>query len=536
MKLTLKDIKEHKEDFSKAKISLPKYDVDKVKEKTLQDPVWMHMGAGNIYHAFIASACQRLLNHKDLETGIITLSTRSAETRDRIEIPHDHLELDVTLLPDGSTKMEVLAATVADLLINGEDKADEEKCRQLFAKQSLKMLSFTITEKGYALKGLDGKFLPQVEADFKNGPDSAKHGMSITCALMYARYLGGQHPLALVAMDNCSRNGDKLKDSVLTIARKWVENGFCEKGFVDYLEDEHKVSFPCTMIDKITPRPDEKICTSLKEMGFTDMDGFKTSKGTFIAPFVNAEEPEYLVVEDCFPNGRPPLEKAGVLFTDKKGVDLCERMKVTTCLNPLHTALAVYGCILGYQKIFEEMADPLLVKLVKTLGYDEGLKVVDDPKILNPRDFLTEVIEKRLVNSALPDTPQRIATDSSLKVPVRFGETLKSYKRLGLDTRGLIAIPLAISGWLRYLLALDDNLEKIELSDDPQLPELKKHLSQIEIGHTENVSEVLHPILANDLLFGISLYEAGIGETVENMFKEEIKGKGAVRATLQKYL
>ena len=32
-----------------------------------------------------------------------------------------------------------------------------------------------------------------------------------------------------------------------------------------------------------------------------------------------------------------------------------ERMKVTTCLNPLHTALAVYGCLLGYTSIAAEM-------------------------------------------------------------------------------------------------------------------------------------------------------------------------------------
>ena len=63
------------------------------------------------------------------------------------------------------------------------------------------------------------------------------------------------------------------------------------------------------------------------------------------------------MIEDDFPNGRPALEKAGFLFTDRETVEKAEKMKVCTCLNPLHTALAVFGCLLGYKKISEEMKD-----------------------------------------------------------------------------------------------------------------------------------------------------------------------------------
>ena len=241
-------------------------------------------------------------------------------------------------------------------------------------------------------------------------------------------------------------------------------------------------------------------------------------------------------MDDLFPNGRPPLEKAGVLFTDGAGVDLCERMKVTTCLNPLHTALAVYGCVLGYERIAAEMDDPQLVALVKKLGYDEGLKVVDDPKILNPRDFLTEVIEQRLTNKCLPDSPQRIATDTSQKVTVRFGETLKNYKKKGLDATQLIALPLAIAGWLRYLLAVTDKGEPFTLSDDPLIPDLQAKMAGIEFGHPESVGTKLQPILSNATLFGVDLYEIGLGTKIEELLKEMMVGPSAVRATLVKYL
>ena len=180
-----------------------------------------------------------------------------------------------------------------------------------------------------------------------------------------------------------------------------------DAGFVEYLSDESIVSFPWSMIDKITPRPADSVCAELKNLGIEDMDPVITSKKTYIAPFVNAEGPQYLVIEDKFPNGRPPLEKAGVYMTDRDTVNKVERMKVTTCLNPLHTALAVYGCVLGYTLIADEMKDPELSRLVHEIGPVEGMPVVTDPGILSPQDFVDEVIKVRIPNPFMPDAPYR---------------------------------------------------------------------------------------------------------------------------------
>lgn len=146
-----------------------------------------------------------------------------------------------------------------------------------------------------------------------------------------------------------------------------------------------------------------------------------------MAPFVNAEECQYLVIEDNFPNGRPALEKGGLIFTTRETVDKVEKMKVCTCLNPLHTALAVYGCLLGYNLISEEMKNPSLKKLVEVIGYKEGLPVVINPGILDPKEFIDTVLNVRIPNPFMPDTPQRIATDTSQKLAIRFGETIKAY-------------------------------------------------------------------------------------------------------------
>lgn len=535
MQITLEGIKDTAA-FEKAGIALPRYDVAQKQKECLDRPVWIHFGAGNIFRGFVASLCQTLLDQKLIDTGILTASCYDGAIIDDVYKKHDHLTLEVTLMPDTSVELKVIGSVLRGFKLNGTAPEDERTVEGIFEKDSLQIVSFTITEKGYALYDLNGAMLDQVKSDIENGPGKCRHAMSIVTAMLYHRYQHGKGKLALVSMDNCSHNGDKLKASVLDITRHWIDKGFVDKGFLDYVSDGKSVSFPWSMIDKITPRPDQGIAKQLGERGVEGMELIKTKRGSYISPFVNAEKPQYLIIEDSFPNGRPPLDKAGVLLTDKNGVDLCERMKVTTCLNPLHTALAVYGCVLGYPKIADEMDDELLVRLVKKLGYDEGLPVVDDPRILSPKAFLTEVIEQRLTNKCLPDTPARIATDTSMKVPVRFGETLKNYKKKGLDSSGLTALPLAIAGWVRYLMAVDDQGRPFELSDDPQLGELRNTVKDIKFGDPSSVGDHLKSFLSNQSEFGVNLYDAGLGKKIEEMVAMMIKGPGAVRETLAHYL
>ena len=219
-------------------------------------------------------------------------------------------------------------------------------------------------------------------------------------------------------------------------------------------------------------------------------------------------------------------------------MDLVERMKVCTCLNPLHTALAVFGCLLGYTRIAQEMKDSLLENMVKKLGYEEGMPVVADPGILKPEDFLAEVIEERLKNPFLPDSPQRIAMDTSQKLPIRFGETVKAYLAdPAKDAGKLTVVPLVFAGWMRYLLALDDNLNTFEVSSDPLYDSLKPYVDGLKPGCTEEeAAEALRSIMENSSIFGVNLYEAGLAEKVLTMFCEMMKEAGAVRKTLEKYI
>ena len=104
------------------------------------------------------------------------------------------------------------------------------------------MVSFTITEKGYALHGSDGKYLSYVEKDMNNEPEKSSGAMAIVTSMLYERFKAGAVPLALVSMDNVSQNGKKLRESVIETAEKWLEKNFVPSGFVDYIKDENKIS------------------------------------------------------------------------------------------------------------------------------------------------------------------------------------------------------------------------------------------------------------------------------------------------------
>ncbi len=525
-----------REAWEKVGVKLPEFDVPAMVARTRENPIWIHFGAGNIFRGFIAALQQTLLNQGLSDRGIIAVDTFDYDIITKIYDAFDNLTMNVTLNPDATTSREIIASVAEGLRADAKDAGQMARLAEIFVNPSLQMASFTITEKGYALRNMAGELMPVVVADMQEGPDSARHAMSVVASLMFKRYQSGAHPIALVSMDNCSHNGEKLRASVLEVAHAWQKNGFVDADFIAYLEDEARVSFPWSMIDKITPRPAKVVEESLLADGIEDMAPIVTSRNTFIAPFVNAERPQYLVVEDRFPNGRPALEKAGVYMADRDTVNCTERMKVTTCLNPLHTALAVYGCLLGYTLICDEMKDEDLVKLIKRLGYVEGLPVVVDPKILSPKAFIDEVVEQRLPNPFMPDAPQRIATDTSQKVGIRFGETIKSYVAEGRDLTTLVSIPLAIAGWLRYLLGVGDDGKAMDISADPMKEELQRKLAGIEVGKPETYQGQIREILSNEVIFGSDLCKVGLADRIEQMFVEELAGVGAVRATLKKYL
>lgn len=534
------DYKKDKQAFAKAGIKVPTYSQEEIAKKTLAAPRWVHFGGGNLFRAFHAAIASHLIDAGKLDEGIIVVDTHDDSIIENVYKKFNNRMLRVITKADGSQDRE-LFAPVADAIYAGpvtDDTSSLEKLKDIFNQASLQLATFSITEKGYALKDAEGNFFAPVAHDIENGPAKPQNNMSLLVTLLLSRFKNGATPIALLSTDNFSENGDKLKDSVLTVAKAWQKNGFVDQDFIDYLSDDSKVSFPLSMIDRITPNPSETVSESLKKDGFEDADLIHTESHTTIASFTNTEEAHYLVVEDKFPNGRPAFEDDGVIMTDRDTVNLADQMKVTACLNPLHTALAIYGTILDFKSISSEVQDPDMKRLILQIGYGEDLPVVQDPKVLSPRDFIDELVNKRLPNPYIPDTPQRIAADTSQKVGIRYGVTIQHYvddpKRNPAD---LNFIPLVIATWLRYLMGINDEGEKFQPSPDPLWDDLHAQVADIKFGDTnQDVHDAVKGILSNKSIFGNDLYAVGLGDKIESDFKEMLAGKGTIRKTLQKHL
>ena len=465
------------------------------------------------------------LNSGKYDRGVIVAESFDYEIIDKAYQPYDNLSLLVCLKSTGDIEKKVIASVTESLKADYSFGEDWARLVEIFQNPSLQMISFTITEKGYGV----------APADLERGLTPVL-AMGKVTALLYERFKAGKLPLTVQSMDNCSHNGDKVKSAVHAYASKWVEQGLVPAEFLAYVQDETKITFPWSMIDKITPRPDAKVQDMLAKDGFEDNYTIVTEKHTFTAPFVNAEETQYLCIEDHYTNGRPPLELGGVLYCDRETVDKIEKMKVCTCLNPLHTAMSIYGCMLDYTLISAEMADEDLRSFIQKIGYIEAMPVVVDPGVLNPYEFIGAVINRRLPNPFMPDAPQRIATDTSQKLAIRFGETIKAYQARGLDKSNLVLIPLVLAGYARYLKGIDDNGKAFEISPDPLLAELQAIVAPLEVKEGEQDFSCLKNLYSRADVFGVDLYEVGLGEQIEGMVKELYAGNGAVRKTLHKYV
>ena len=504
---------------------LPQYDLKAVKEKTYNEPTWVHFGAGNIFRAFTAAVLNDVLNSGKYDRGIVVAETFDYEIIDKAYAPYENLSLLVSLKSTGDIEKKVIGSVTESLKADYGFEADWARLVSIFRNPSLQMISFTITEKGYGVAPHD------LERGMK--PILA---MGKVAVLLYERFLAGALPLTIQSMDNCSHNGDKVKAGVLAYVNKWFADGLVPAEFLAYVQDETKVTFPWAMIDKITPRPHSLVQEMLAADGFEDNYTIETDRHSFTAPFVNAEETQYLVIEDNYTNGRPPLDLGGVLYTQRETVDKVETMKVTTCLNPLHTAMSIYGCMLGYDLISAEMKDEDIRSFIQKIGYIEAMPVVTDPGVLNPYEFIGAVLNRRLPNPFMPDAPQRIAMDTSQKLGIRFGETLKKYVERGLDKSNLVLIPLVLAGYARYLKGINDAGEAFEPSPDPMLAELQAIVAPLEVKEGQQDFSCLKNLYSRVDVFGLDLYEAGLGEQIEGMVAELYAGPGAVRKTLHKYV
>ena len=197
----------------------------------------------------------------------------------------------------------------------------------------------------------------------------------------------------------------------------------------------------------------------------------------------------------------------------------------------------LFRSLLGYETINCTVRDEDICTFITNLSHLECMPLGADPGVLDPDEFVHEILTIRYPNPYLNDTCARIMTDTSRKVSTRYGVILSNYYNSPVPMHRvshLRFIPLAIAAWLRYLIGVDDNGDPMELSPDPLLESLQKKLSGIQLGG-EATYEQLYPILSDRTLFGLNTFEVGCGERIIDFFNQMIAGPGAVRATLHRY-
>ena len=176
-----------KASWESAGFSLPEFDREKVTEATKENPFWIHFGAGNIFRAFQANVVQNLLNRGDLDRGLVVAEGFDYEIIEKMNHPHDDYSILVTLKADGNVEKTVVGSVVESLTLDSENEAAYGRLKEIFAKDSLQMASFTITEKGYSLVTGKGDTIPDVAADFEAGPEKPKSYIGKVASLLYAR-------------------------------------------------------------------------------------------------------------------------------------------------------------------------------------------------------------------------------------------------------------------------------------------------------------------------------------------------------------
>ena len=80
-----------------------------------------------------------------------------------------------------------------------------------------------------------------------------------------------------------------------------------------------------------------------------------------------------------------------------------------------------------------------------------------------------------------------------------------------------------LAGYARYLKGIDDNGKAFEISPDPMLAELQAIVAPLEVKEGEQDFSCLKNLYSRADVFGVDLYEVGLGEQIEG------HGQGAVR-------
>ncbi len=402
----------------------------------------VHLGIGAFHRAHQAVVVDDILASDD-RWGICGVSLKTP-TATRMLAAQDGLYTLLMKSADGTAARVV--GSVRELLFLGIDRA---ALMTRFSDPGVRIVSLTVTEKGYCHDPASGKLNPQHpdivhDLAHRDAPSSAP---GVLVAGLAARRAAGAGPITVLCCDNLPHNGQVVEQIVLALAQLW------DPALADWVGAH--VTFPSTMVDRIVPATTERdIAEAALILGVRDA-----------APVVC--EPYFQwVMEDRFAGGRPAWEHAGVQFADDVGP--FETMKLRF-LNGSHSTLAYLGYLAGHEYIWQACSDPQLGALVERLMAEEIAPTVPPPPGIDLGAYRSLLLQ-RFRNPVLPHRTQQIAMDGSQKLPQRLLNTVR--ERLAGEG-SITHLALAIAGWIRYASGTDEHGNAISVSD-PLAPQFRE--------------------------------------------------------------
>jgi fructuronate reductase len=430
----------------------------------------VHLGVGAFMRSHVAVYCDDAMEAEGGDWAIAGVSLRRPDVRDQLD-PQDGLY--VVGACDAGGENRRLIGALKSVAVAPEDRAAVVR---LLADPRVKVITLTVTEKGYTLDPDSGELAlthPDILNDLHH-PETPCSTIGFLAAGLKARMTAGTAPPSIVSCDNLPGNGARLQGAVLSFAaetdealRRWIADN---------------VAFPVTMVDRIVPAttPDDiernAIAIGLRDEGFVKTEPF-----------------HQWVIEDNFCSERPRWEAGGALVVPD--VEPFEQAKLRL-LNGPHSAIAYLGFLAGYEHVHEAMQDTRFAWFIRRLMTEEISPVTRQPPPLDHATYTKELLA-RFENPALQHRTRQIAMDGSQKLPQRLLNTIRAQ----LERHGPIeCLSLAVAGWIRYALARDESGASYKV-DDP----LAERFAHITAETPNDPAALTDAFLAIREVFGTDL-------------------------------
>lgn len=418
----------------KGEVACPTYDRLKLKTGIV------HIGVGGFHRSHQAYYIHQLLeNPETLDWGICGIGLREADRKmyDVLK-KQDCLYTLIVQHPNGTTECQVIGSVKEMLLAVDTPGLVVEK----MAHPDTKIVSLTITEGGYNFNPQTGEFNfenTDIQSELQN-PNEPRTVFGYLTAALRQRRENGLSPFTILSCDNIQHNGDVARKMLLVFAEKQ------DPELASWIEQE--VSFPNTMVDRITPVTTSADIDYLKDTHLISDEWPVTCE-----PFIQ------WVVEDKFTTGRPPLETLGVQFVPN--VSPYEKMKIRL-LNAGHSALGIPGAVHGHLTINACMADSVFAKFMRRFMDLEVTPILDTIQGIDIEEY-KDSLEERFANPNIKDSVSRICSESSAKLPKFLIPTIQD----NLENGGSIKYAtLILAVWCYYSdKSVNENNEPLDIID-----------------------------------------------------------------------